>query len=316
MVVTPAFAADQSARQSLSPFTESAAPLSPELRGLEGYETTGSTPLPPPPTLTPTFTDTFNPLRGSQPVGSANFTNWVGFYVGGQFGYSDGSADFSKSTQAPIAYSLRELTLESEFAPSNWPVLGTANHGAAGFGGFVGYNTQFENYVLGVEANYDQASLSFFAPNSPIARITPADSEGNTYLVNITGSGSVTNLDYGTLRARAGWAIGNFLPYAFAGIAIGRADVNITETTSGQQNPPASGPCSSSSNPPCYPFSATGTAGKNSEWLYGATIGAGLDVALTRNIFLRAEYEYIQFAPVAATIVSINTARAGAGFKF
>jgi hypothetical protein len=31
---------------------------------------------------------------------------------------------------------------------------------------------------------------------------------------------------------------------------------------------------------------------------------------------LRAEYEYIQFAPVAATIVSINTGRVGAGIKF
>jgi opacity protein-like surface antigen len=50
--------------------------------------------------------------------------------------------------------------------------------------------------------------------------------------------------------------------------------------------------------------------------MYGLTIGAGLDVALTRNIFLRAEYEYLQFQPVASTIVQINTVRAGAGIKF
>lgn len=170
--------------------------------------------------------------------------------------------------------------------------------------------------MLGIEANYDQASLSIFAPNSPISRITPADSQGNNYLVNITGSGSVTDLDFGTLRVRAGWVFGNFLPYAFAGVAIGRANVNITETTSGEQNPPASGACSSSSTPPCIPFSFSGTAGKDSEWLYGGTVGAGLDVALTRDFFLRAEYEYIHFTPVASLLLDINTVRIGAGIKF
>ena len=292
---TPVFAADQPVLPWLSPLTENAAP----------------------PTA---FADEFSMLPRSHSVGPTNFMDWRGFYVGGQFGYSDASADFSSSTQAPIAYSLRETTLENEIAPSNWPVLGTATHGAAGFGGFVGYSTeymtQYAKIVLGLEANYDQASLSVSAPNSPISRITPADSQGNNYLVNITGGGTVTNLDFGTLRARAGWALGNFLPYAFAGVAIGRANVNITETTSGEQNPPAFGTCSSSSTPPCYPFSLTGTAGKDSEWMYGLTIGAGLDVALTRNIFLRAEYEYLQFQPVASTIVQINTVRAGAGIKF
>jgi outer membrane immunogenic protein len=294
LVATPAFA-NEAGPSWLPPLTENSAP----------------------PTA---FGDEFGMVPGSQPGGLKNSANWSGFYIGGQFGYSDASADFSNSTQAPIAYSLRELTLENEFAPSNWPVLGTATHGAAGFGGFIGYNIQYftqdVKVVLGVEANYDQASLSLFAPNSPISRITPPDSSGDTYLVNITGSGSVTSLDFGTLRARAGWALGNFLPYGFAGVAVGRANVNIAETTSGQQNPPTSGACSSSSTPPCTPFSFTGTAGKDSEWLYGLTVGAGLDVALTRNIFLRAEYEYVQFQPVASTVLEINTARVGAGIKF
>ena len=34
-----------------------------------------------------------------------NHDDWRGLYVGGQFSYSDGNADFSKSTQEPIAYS-------------------------------------------------------------------------------------------------------------------------------------------------------------------------------------------------------------------
>ncbi len=261
------------------------------------------------------FGDPYGPLRMRSAGG-----NWRGFYLGGQFSYSDANADFSNSTQAPIAYSLRGLTMESEFAPSNWPVLGTADHSAAGFGGFVGYNAEYltpnAKIILGVEANYDQASLSLIAPNSPISRITPADSLGNTYLVNITGSGTVTDLNYGTLRARAGWDLGNFLPYAFTGFALGRANVNIAETTSGEQNPPAVGACSAAANPPCAPFSLSGTAGKDGEWLYGFTVGAGLDVALTPHVFLRGEYEYVQFQPIAGVALDINTVRAGAGIRF
>src|SRR5580658_5483085 len=65
-------------------------------------------------------------LRGSQSVGPAYFTNWSGFYVGGQVGFSDANADFSKSTQAPIANELRNTTLESISDPSQIPMLGAA----------------------------------------------------------------------------------------------------------------------------------------------------------------------------------------------
>lgn len=290
LLATPAFAADMSALPWLSPSAPGAVPPD-------------------------AFGDPDAPLA----MHSAG-TSWRGFYIGGQFSYSDANADFSKSTQAPISYSLRELALENDFAPSAWPVLGTADHSAAGFGGFVGYNTEyFTSYmkvVLGVEANYDQASLSLIAPNSPISRITPAASNGDTYLVNITGSGTVSDLNFGTLRLRAGWDLGNFLPYAFTGLAVGRADVNIAATTSGEQNPPAVGVCSGASTPPCTPFSFSATGGKNGEWLYGFTVGAGMDIALTQNVFLRGEYEYVQFQPVAGTNIDINTLRAGAGFRF
>lgn len=274
MLATPAFAADMSA-------------------------------LPPAPSAIPP--DVFGDPDGALAMHSAP-TSWRGFYVGGQFSYSDANADFSKSTQAPIAYSLRNTVVENEFSPSNWPVLGSANHGAAGFGGFIGYNTEYftpnAKIVLGVEANYDQASLSLVAPNAPIARQLPADSLGNINNVAITGSGTVSNLNFGTLRARAGWDLGNFLPYGFAGFALGRADVNISETTFLEQNPPS------------VPLVFTGTGGKNGEWLYGFTVGAGVDVALTHNVFLRGEYEYVQFQPVAGTNLNINTVRAGAGFRF
>jgi opacity protein-like surface antigen len=262
------------------------------------------------------FADDLSWLTGAQPAAPMNVNGWAGIYIGGQVSYSGAGGNFSKTTQAPLAFVLRELTLESVQQVSTWPVLGQANHSAAGFGGFVGYNTQFERLILGVEANYDQANLSLIAPNSPISRRTSAG--GNIYDVTVTGSGSVTDLNFGTLRARAGWALGNFLPYGFAGVAVGHANVNISATVSGTENP-QNQPCTpfpAPATPACVPFSFTGTAGKNGEWLVGFTFGAGLDVALTRNVFLRAEYEYVQFAPIANLVLDVNTVRGGLGVKF
>jgi len=251
-------------------------------------------------------------------VAPVKYADWRGLYAGGQISYSDAHADFSESTQAPISYALRFTDLEESFTPSNWPVLGSANHGGIGGGGFVGYNFEYRtpdlNVVLGFEANFDIASLSIFSPNSPISRLTPASGDGNTYLVNITGGGQVSNLDWSTLRGRVGWGVGNFLPYAFVGFALGNADVGVTETISGEVNPPAAGRCLAIDG--CSVFSATGTAGKNSAWLYGVTAGAGLDIAVSRNFFMRTEYEYVQFQPVSGTNIDINTVRLGGGVRF
>jgi outer membrane immunogenic protein len=254
--------------------------------------------------------DDFDFLRGSQPVGPALFTRWSGFYVGGDFGYSDERGDFRNATQTPIAFILRNTTLENEFAPSQWQVLGTSTAGNPTFGGFVGYNTQWQDLILGVEGNYNQANLNNTASSFPISRITPADSSNTVYLVNLNGSGSANNLDYGTLRTRAGWIVGNFLPYGFFGLAVGKADISVTSTISGATFTGAYPVC------PCGTFSQTATTGRNSQVLVGFDAGLGLDVLLTQNIFLRGEYEFVQFAPVSGVNISINSVRAGGGFKF
>ena len=111
----------------------------------------------------------------------------------------------------------------------------------------------------------------------------------------------MTDLNYGTLRARAGWAAGNFLPYAFVGFALGRANVNIAETTQIIEY-----------TSPFNTFTFPGTAGMNGAWLYGLSVGGGLDVALTPHIFLRGEYEYVQFAEVAGTVIGVRTLPASA----
>jgi outer membrane immunogenic protein len=256
----------------------------------------------------------FDVLRGALTVGPATFTRWSGFYVGGQFGLSNATADFSKATQSLIGYALRDTLLEEDEAPSQWPVLGAVNQTAPGYGGFVGYNTQWQDLILGIEANYNRASFTLHAPVSPIGRTT-SDTAGNAYTVNITGSGSLTAEDFGTVRLRAGWVVGNFLPYGFFGFAMGVANTNVSATVSGEEFTSGSvGTCTATA--PCFPFSATNGGGINNGVLYGFTAGLGVDVALTANIFLRAEFEWEQFNPPPGFFMSIVSGRVGAGLKF
>jgi outer membrane immunogenic protein len=257
----------------------------------------------------------YDVLRGTQSVG-ATFTKWSGFYIGGQFGYSDASADFSGATQPLVAFSLRELALENDDHPSQWPVLGKASNGAAGYGGFAGYNTQWQDLILGLEANYSHTSFTATAPVSPLSRVVTA--EGNTYSVTLSGSGTMQLTDYGSLRARAGWVYNNFLPYGFAGVALGRSSYQVTSLAYGQQDPssPAVVPCNTTLAPNCVDYSFSNAAGKSFALMYGFTVGGGIDMALTSNIFLRGEYEYVRFAPLAGIVAAISSAHVGVGVKF
>ena len=159
--------------------------------------------------------------------------------------------------------------------------------------------------ILGLEANFEHTSFALHATNNPITRVVAAGSDTDT--VTITGSGSVTNLDFASLRARAGWVLGNFLPYGFVGFALGRADVAVSATVSVLQCP---------SPTTCGTFSFAGSAGRPGDLLYGFDVGGGLDVAITPNIFVRGEYEYTRFAPTSNVLITVSSAHVGAGFKF
>jgi opacity protein-like surface antigen len=41
--------------------------------------------------------------------------------------------------------------------------------------------------------------------------------------------------DYGTARGRAGYVVGNFLPYGFIGMAVGRASYSVNTAPLVQQ---------------------------------------------------------------------------------
>jgi hypothetical protein len=90
-------------------------------------------------------------LRGSEavvpalPVGYPTFTRWSGFYAGGQLSYGDAEVNFSRATAPIVGFSLRNTQVEQQAAPSQWQVLGRDANNAFGGGGFLGYNTQWQD---------------------------------------------------------------------------------------------------------------------------------------------------------------------------
>lgn len=254
-------------------------------------------------------------LRGPETVGPGTYSRWSGFYVGGQVGYGWANTDFSGTTAPEIAFILRQTSLQSSFSPSQWPILGSASAPAPQFGGFVGYNVQFEDLIFGVEANLERAAFHLVAPNNPIARATGADSLGIAHDVALSGSGTLNTVGFTTFKARAGYVVGNFLPYGFAGFAMGLANSNITATVVDQEFYSGSvNTCTAAA--PCPTFVSSNSATHNNQVIFGYTVGGGVDVALTPNVFARLELEFDQFILPQNLTLSATTARVGGGYRF
>jgi outer membrane immunogenic protein len=148
------------------------------------------------------------------------------------------------------------------------------NSAAGSYGGFIGYNTQQwdPQLVLGFEVGYNR----------------PASLETSSISTAGTAMSSYKLVDYVTLRGRAGYAVGRFLPYAVLGAALGR--VNYATPTTG------------SSHYNVFPV--------------GFVAGLGIDVPLLPNMFLRGEWESVILSPIGGLRSNINTARVGLGLRF
>src|SRR5450756_1045177 len=100
-------------------------------------------------------------LRGSY---SPSSSRWDGFYVGGQAGKTFGTADFSNGTGSMVSYMLANTELQP--IVSDWTTLSKSSTGSRSFGGFIGYNFQWDDVVLGAELNYNRMSLGTAAQDT------------------------------------------------------------------------------------------------------------------------------------------------------
>jgi opacity protein-like surface antigen len=253
----------------------------------------------------------FPVLRGGYSDLPTRSINWQGFYVGGQVGYGSGDTKFGGSNSDLTSSLLANTLVGSEMGISQWP-LGFRNQSGHSevYGGFAGYNSQWDDVVLGLEMSYVHGKFGG-ASSGNMSRYSLL-TDDNYHAVTSQASSSISISDIATFRARAGYAIGGFLPYAFGGLALGQADIVRTAYVSDFVTP---GP--SSTTPANLLGRQLGRGiedNKYSHLIYGYTAGLGFDMAIAGGLFLRGEWEYIRFTSKVET--SINTVRAGVGYKF
>lgn len=232
------------------------------------------------------------PLRGSfsDGLGSSRVL-WQGFYIGGQVAndWVDTHPSSTLNNDIQAAF-LTRTALNYSF-----PSITNAHASAAGYGAFAGYNTQWEDVVVGFEGSYIHSNVTAASNNSL-----------NTFVNGVLDSTTRSNVavtvkDFGTVRLRGGYMVGNLLPYAFVGVGLGRADFTRSAGVSFAANGP-------------LPLPAFETAVLNDRVVYGYTAGVGIDINIIGGLFARAEYEYLRLTSRVET--SINSVRAGLGYKF
>lgn len=252
-------------------------------------------------------------LRGGFSEGlSRQSVNWAGVYLGGQVTHGAADMNFTNSAQDLLTKLLNNVDLETQFNISQWPLQGTSHMQNSGFGGFLGYNFQWADAIIGIELNYTHGNMfgqsagsqtrSFFYPTDYLSTATASSSS------------SMTITDYGSLRVRGGYAFDCFMPYAFAGVALGqaninrRADINLYYQYIGSQVPPL----------PSFGAVNSLTDNANAHFIYGLAAGLGIDIMVYSGFFLRAEWEYLHFSSSDNTTVNakVNTVRGGLGYKF
>jgi len=184
--------------------------------------------------------------------------NWTGFYVGGNIGGGMASSHFDD----PCFY-----------CSSSTPTRGFFTGGAQ-----VGYNYQLGYGVIGFEADVNGNSRF---KESLIGG-------GDSVAMKVGAKADIS----GTIRARAGLAMGNVLAYVTGGAAW--ADVKQT------------GVEVDNSIPSLTFGTPTGTTANNSGILWGGVIGAGVEVAVGSNWVVGGEFLHTMYQDRDATIRRAN----------
>lgn len=206
--------------------------------------------------------------------------NWTGLYIGLNIGGSWGHQDNSLVTTTGVT------------------LLSNSDHldGVIG-GGQIGYNWQVNQWVLGIEADFQGSGQkgdgSFFLPSAVLAANFPTSFSYSDKL----------NW-FGTVRGRIGYAFDRWLPYFTGGWAFGHGEINGTTI-----------------------FGATTTSFSASHDYSGWTIGGGVEWAFENNWSAKLEYLYIDFGdgptvPVSPVLnivsgkMTDNILRVGVNYKF
>ena len=183
--------------------------------------------------------------------------NWTGFYIGGFGGYKFGVGD----TNLDLGGDWPQIPGFDALEAANSKDLDTSGFEA---GGLIGYNHQFNNWVVGVEASaaYLWLDDSYHFDNLAAA--------GSTY----AGNTSIKSHYLATFGPRVGYAFCKWLPYITGGVAFG--DIDFHQEFFIQGTP-----------------SFLGQSGSKSEGQVGWFLGGGLQYAVADHWSVRGQYQYV-----------------------
>ncbi len=154
---------------------------------------------------------TYEPAPVAAP---ASVYNWTGFYIGLNAGYGWGdidTTDNSMTTTGPLVG-----VGQGSFPSTTFPGAdGSASVDGLLGGAQIGYNYQVGTWVFGAEADYQAVDHK----------------TSSSFLGSVAGPYYETSAElqsFGTVRARIGYAIDNFLIYGTGGLAVGQAEAGLS----------------------------------------------------------------------------------------
>jgi outer membrane immunogenic protein len=215
------------------------------------------------------------PLPPPPPPPVPIFT-WTGLYAGLQVGYAWDQDPVTVTNLSPTLTSAGPFFFSDSFSDNPSGVIGGAH---------LGYNKQFDNWllglnwVIGLEGTVDGTSLS-------TTRVSPFGFSSALGLGNlpIFGSLNTRSAVQGSIRLRAGVAFDRVLIYATGGAAFAGFATDYQT------------------------FAPVFLQEDDSKTRSGWTVGGGLEYAVTNNWSIRAEYRYSDFGHTIdypfATIIS------------
>jgi opacity protein-like surface antigen len=201
---------------------------------------------------------------------------WTGFYIGAHIGGGWQSLNIADPSALNVLTACCLL-----FGTVNDPTaISTGTRGSFLGGAQAGWMYQFGRLVVGMDVDFTGMNLTGNGSNtaSPVPGILPG---GLTYFSN--DSYSVRTNWTVTSTANVGIANDLWMVYTKAGVAW--ADNTYGVNTNGVGGVIFA-------TPPTFPYSFAGTA---NEIVPGWTIGLGARWAITNELFLNAEYDFVDF---------------------
>lgn len=268
----------------------------------------------------PAFGADFPVLRGTHtpelppppPLPQYEAVPWDGFYLGGFAGFGQATFNAGSGRNELIARHMRLLAVEAQHNVSTW--LQPQQYGARApmYGAFIGYNWSSAEAVWGLEADYMRFGRGGTGVDT-IGRQVTTTAVSTTDNINLTGTNSTRLDDLFSIRARAGYAMGSFMPYVTGGVAFGYG--RVTNTARVQHawidSDPASAPVVLPGNQDSGEMSSTRTR----SFMSGFTVGAGAE-AMLGSLILRGEYLYTRLQAQGGVTIDMNQIRGGVGVKF